>query len=237
MDAERNTILRFLSAHDRDALALEPVALPARARLEEAGRKIPYLYFPLSGVAAILFNGKGDAQAEIAVFGREGCSGCSLILGSDQTPQLTMMLLPGEALRTKFDVLQRALDERPALRRLLNFYVHTMIIQRDETAVSAARGNVHQRLARALLMIADRGDEKTVPLTHDVLSAMLGVRRAGVTNALGWMKARNLIDRGGRGYVHILDRAGLTAVCSDFYGAQEKEFSRLYASAGKEPAA
>lgn len=228
MDIGRNRLLSILSPADLDALALEHVNLRARDRLEEPNRKIFYVYFPLSGAASILFNGKGDAQAEIAIVGREGCTGCSLILGSDQTPQLTMMLLPGEALRSPVDTLQRAVDERKELRRVLNFFVHTMIIQRDETAVSAAKGNVHQRLARALLMAADRGDDHKVPLTHDVLSAMLGVRRAGVTNALGWMETRGLIDRGGRGYVSIIDREGLIAVCSDFYGAQEREFSRMF---------
>lgn len=236
MDFGRNRLLSILSPGDIEALALELVHLRARDRLEEPNRKIPYIYFPLSGAASILFNGKGDAQAEIAIVGREGCTGCSLILGSDQTPQLTMMLLPGDALRSPVDMLQRAVDDRRDLRRLLNFFVHTMVIQRDETAVSAAKGSVHQRLARALLMVADRGDDHRVPLTHDVLSAMLGVRRAGVTNSLGWMEQRGLIDRGGRGYLSILDRDGLIAVCSDFYGAQEREFSRVFPVKSKTPA-
>lgn len=227
----QNKLLALFSSADLAALRMEKVCLGPRARLEEPGRKIPYVYFPTSRMAAIVYNGKGDTQAEIAVFGYDGCSGCSVILGSALTPQLTIVLVPGEAWRAPSATFINALELRPHLRKVLNHYVHTMIIQRDETAVSAARGTVLQRLARCLLMCADRADGSTVRLTHEVIADMLGVRRAGITNAMGWLQKHALVESRGRGATVILDRQKLIDVCIAYYGAQEREFGRLYPDA------
>ncbi len=56
-----------------------------------------------------------------------------------------------------------------------------------------------------------RGDE--IPLTHEFLSLMLGVRRAGVTVALNYLEGRGLISLA-RSRITITDRAGLKAAAS-----------------------
>jgi hypothetical protein len=47
-----------------------------------------------------------------------------------------------------------------------------------------ALARIDQRLARSILMISDRTGLETLPLTHEFLSLVLGVRGAGVTEAL-----------------------------------------------------
>jgi DNA-binding transcriptional regulator YhcF (GntR family) len=68
--------------------------------------------------------------------------------------------------------------------------------------------------------------EPKVSTTHEFLSLMLGVRRAGVTVALQALEERGLIATQ-RGQVTVLDRAGLEGVAGGSYGAAEAEYERL----------
>jgi CRP-like cAMP-binding protein len=64
-----------------------------------------------------------------------------------------------------------------------------------------------------------RGDE--VPLTHEYLSPMLGVRRAGVTVALHYLEQRALISLS-RKQIMITDRKGLKAAANGTYHEPDK---------------
>jgi len=65
-----------------------------------------------------------------------------------------------------------------------------------------------------------------VPLTHEFLSIMLGVRRPGVTGTLDTLERKGLIQAK-RGAVVILNRSRLRKISSGAYGAAEAEFQRL----------
>ena len=79
--------------------------------------------------------------------------------------------------------------------------------QTANTSLSNGTATLEERLARWLLMANDRlrGDE--IPLTHEFLSLMLGVRRSGVTVALNYLESRGLISLARRRIV-ITDRNG-----------------------------
>ena len=62
--------------------------------------------------------------------------------------------------------------------------------QTANTAFSNGTATLEERLARWLLMANDRLDGDEIPLTHEFLSLMLGVRRAGVTVALNYLEHR-----------------------------------------------
>lgn len=91
------------------------------------------------------------------------------------------MQLSGEALRIGVrDLNDRIALDRPMHGQLLRF-VHTAILQRDETAFSASRASMEQRVARWLLMAQDRMRSEDIELTQELMATMLGVRRAGVS--------------------------------------------------------
>lgn len=69
-----------------------------------------------------------------------------------------------------------------------------------------------------------------VPLTHEFLAVMLGVRRAGVTVAIHDLERRGLITRR-RGQLTMCDRAGMEKIAGSFYGAPEAELNRLLGNA------
>lgn len=120
-----------------------------------------------------------------------------------------------------------ALDTSPSLRQVCLRYAHAYFIQCAATTVANTHAHIDHRLARWLLMTHDRLETAEMLLTHEFLSLMLGVRRAGVTTALQEFERRGLISAA-RGTITILDRAGLLAVANRFYGAAEAEFERLF---------
>ncbi|MDP9632415.1 UNVERIFIED_ORG: hypothetical protein J2W85_004500 [Ensifer adhaerens] len=67
------------------------------------------------------------------------------------------------------------------------------------------------------------GDE--LPLTHELLSLMLGVRRPSVTNALHMLEGHRAI-RAERALIKVRDRAVLEATAGDAYGVPENEYRR-----------
>jgi DNA-binding FadR family transcriptional regulator len=94
------------------------------------------------------------------------------------------------------------------------------------TALANGRHTLSQRLARWLLMSQDRLERNEIPLTHEFLSLMLGVRRPGVTEALHMLEGEHII-KAVRGSITILDREKLERVAADSYGVPEAAYARL----------
>ena len=118
------------------------------------------------------------------------------------------------------------MDASETLRRLLLRFVQVLMVQTAHTAMANARANIAQRLARWILMAHDRTLDNTLLLTHEFLALMLGVRRAGVTEALQSLTQRKLIETG-RNCIVVLNRKGIGQVAGSFYGVPEKEYRRL----------
>jgi len=76
---------------------------------------------------------------------------------------------------------------------------------------------VNERLARWILMTADRLSSKHLPLTQEFLSQMLGTRRASVTVAAGILQKAGLISYT-RGSLTVLNRKQLEETACDCYG-------------------
>jgi CRP-like cAMP-binding protein len=118
------------------------------------------------------------------------------------------------------------MDGSNSLRDLLLKFVQVFMVQTAHTAIANARSRIDQRLARWILMAHDRTHDNTLPLTHEFLALMLGVRRAGVTEALQSLKRRKLIDTG-RNKIMVLNRKGVEQMAGSSYGTPEKEYRRL----------
>src|SRR5271168_3377252 len=85
---------------------------------------------------------------------------------------------------------------------------------------------VEQRLARWLAMCHDRLDGNELPLTHEFLGIMIGVRRASVTEAIQILENKEIISAR-RGAIEVLDRAKLEATAAESYGVPEAEYRRI----------
>jgi len=80
----------------------------------------------------------------------------------------------------KADDLREAMQDSPAIRICFLHFAQAFMVQAAHTAVANGRGKLEERLARWLLMAHDRLEGNDLPLTHEFISLMLNVRRAGL---------------------------------------------------------
>jgi CRP-like cAMP-binding protein len=227
-----NRLLASLSAEDFATLQphLEPVPLPVRQVLIEPNTPIAHIYFPEAGMASVT-NNSGDGKIEVGVVGREGMVGLPVVLGIDQTPYEHFMQIAGHGWRMAACDLEQAMAQSSSLHRQLLRFVQASHVQASETAFANASSDIEARLARWLLMCHDRVEGDDIPLTHEFIAMMLGVRRPGVTVALHVLEGMQII-RAKRGIVTVLDREKLEELADEAYGLPEAEYARLM---GTEP--
>jgi CRP-like cAMP-binding protein len=219
----KNRILSRLSAADIALLKpdLEAVELQLRYVLEAANEPIQHSYFIEYGLASIVA-ANNHKRLEVGLIGCEGITGLPIVLGNDRSPHETFMQVAGNGVRIPAQKLREAIAQSRSLELALLDFAHRFLNQTASTALSNGTATLEERLARWLLMANDRlrGDE--VPLTHEFLSLMLGVRRAGVTVALHYLEQRALI-RLARKQIVITDRKGLEAAANGTYHTPEKK--------------
>ena len=224
----RNRLLRALSPEDFGLLEPHLVLVPGpvRAVLIEAHAAIAYLYFPEVGFTSVTI-GTSAGTVEVGMIGREGLVGASpALLGVERTPYQSYVQMPGENLRISVRHIGEAVDRSATLRGLLLRYVQVVVVQTAQTAFVNAIFDIEVRLARWLLMCHDRADGDGMNITHEFLSMMLGVRRAGVTVAIQILEGGGLI-KATRGHIRMVDREGLKSVAEESYGLAEAEYTSL----------
>jgi len=221
-------LLNSLSSEDLELLtpSLKLVKLALRTNLEEPNRPIKAIYFIEEGIASVVAASATRREVEVGLIGGEGMSGLPLLMSNDRSPNHTYMQIEGSAHRISASALEDALAKSSSLHSVLLKYAHSFLVLSTQTAVANGRGRLEERLARWLLMAQDRLRADQLPLTHDFIALMLGVRRAGVTTTLQKLKERRLIDYG-RGVITIRNRSGLETASNGFYGIPEKELRRL----------
>jgi CRP-like cAMP-binding protein len=201
------------------------------------GQRIRHVYFPIGGFVSLVTVLDDDARLEVGIIGNEGMLGVSLVLGMDTSPQQAMVQGAGTALRMSTDAFNRQWQRNPSLREDLTRYVHVLMSQLAQTAGCTHYHLLEARMARWLLMSRDRAHSNEFRLTHEFLSYMLGVRRAGITLAASSLHARGLINYS-RGVVAIVNGKGLEMASCRCYqqgnemyeqalGKQRRMFARV----------
>jgi CRP-like cAMP-binding protein len=218
----QNDILAALTKKDLALLqpSLEHVDLPVRHVLEEPNKPIKQVYFLQNGLASVVANNK-NRRLEVGLVGRDGVTGVAVILGNGRSPNETFIQVEGDGMTISAEALRNAMQESRSLERALLGYAYSFLNQTSGTALSNGTATVEERLARWLLMASDRLGGENVPLTHEFLSLMLGVRRAGVTVALHFLEQRGIITLS-RKQIVILDREGLKKGANGTYHEPEQ---------------
>jgi CRP-like cAMP-binding protein len=227
MIATNNQILKLLSSQDVAMLepVLEHVDLKQDETLLEPLQEIAYVYFFDGGLSSEVAVNADGHRIEVGCVGYEGFSSVPVVLGVGSSPHRSFMQAGASALRIGSADLRRAMATSPTLSSMLLRFSHVFMCQIAATVLSDGRYRIEQRLARWLLMSEDRlGHE--LPLTHDFLALMLGVRRPSVTDALHVLEGEQAITAE-RALIKIRNRSKLESLAGDAYGAPEAEYRRV----------
>lgn len=210
-----NQLLDSLDRKQRDVVEphLQRIRLAKDQVLEEEGTRARFLYFPVD-VAVSVEVGSGMRALQLALLGREGLIGSSLLVGGIPMCRASV-LFEGSAWRMRAEVLDGCLESCPNLHRQLLLGVNDFLRRVSVNAWGNALGTIENRVASWLLTAADCLNRDQIPLTHQMLAGALGVRRPSVTITLHALARKEAI-RTRRGYLRILDRQRLAAVAGDY---------------------
>jgi cAMP-binding proteins - catabolite gene activator and regulatory subunit of cAMP-dependent protein kinases len=205
---------------------LERVPLSLKQVLYDVGELIEYVYFPHQSIVSALSTMADGSMVEVGLVGNDGITGIPAALGDNITATTAMVQVPDSAMRMKASLLKSEFQRGGSLQSLLLRYMQA---QHAFVSQNAACNRLHYlegRLARWLLLVCDRVKSNELPLTHEFMAQMLGVRRAGVTEAANMLQQSGLI-RYTRGKVTILNRQELEAASCECYEIIKGEYARL----------
>jgi CRP-like cAMP-binding protein len=214
----RNRLLNALPSRSLEQIIskLEIVQLTRGDVLADVDGVVSHVYFPDSGVISIMAVYEDGSTIEMATVGREGCADAHAVSGAKTSTARLQVQIPGNAARMSRTSFVRAMESIPTFHGLMRVYVHAFL---DQVLLSGACNGSHslkQRLARWLLTMRDRSDDDTLPITQDILAAMLGVQRPSVTIVVRELEKQGLVNRR-RQQITIADRKGLVKASCECY--------------------
>jgi CRP-like cAMP-binding protein len=227
----RNNLLKALVNKDYQHLCsdLESVQLTLGDVIYKAGEEIHYVYFPETAVVSLLALTEDGSTTEVGIIGREGMVGLNIFLLGESTHDEAMVQVAGSAMRMKASKLREELRLGNSLHILLLRYTRAFLALITQSVICSQKHSVEQRLARWLLIMLDYVETNKLKLTHELISGMLGARRAGVTTAIGSMRDAGYIKTS-RGIIDVVNRKGLEPIACECYEVIRAEFNLLYNS-------
>lgn len=223
-----NRLLAALPDEDYENLLpqLSNVSFDLGEVVYEFGGQLDYVYFPTTAIVSLLYTMENGSSAEMGLTGNDGVVGIALFMGGGTMPNRAIIQSAGAAVKMKAKVLQDEFAKGGKFQHLLLRYTQALITQISQTAVCNRLHSVEQQLCRWLLLSHDRLHTDELIMTQELIAAMLGVRREGVTVAAGRLQDAGAISYV-RGHIQILDREILEKTVCECYRVVKDEFDRL----------
>jgi CRP-like cAMP-binding protein len=232
--AQRYTLNRLLAALPPDDYTrISPLLTfgPLRSRqiLQKRDEPLREIYFPSQSLCSFILTMADGARAEIAVVGAEGVVGVEAVLGlrtaiCDATVQVAG---EGVAHTMDADAFRAELDRQGALHDLVQKYAQAFVGFVTQSVACNGLHSVEARCCRWLLHAHDRLGGSEFPLTHDLLSTMLGVRRPTVTLVMATLAQLGIISTS-RGAIRIVSTDALDARSCGCYRAVKGVFDQVF---------
>jgi CRP-like cAMP-binding protein len=201
-----------LSTLTRDEIALlsplRSIELHVGDYLLHAGDRVEQAVFPESGVISLITDIGGGSAIEIAMIGREGLLGSSVVAGNGRATTDLLVQVSGNGYTVPRSRFLHALAQSSRLSRQMSLVDASLFAQAQQSAACNAAHSAQARICRWLLELHDRSDTEVVPLTQSFLARMVGVQRTTVTLVASKLQSAGII-RCRRGKVRVLDPAKL----------------------------
>jgi CRP-like cAMP-binding protein len=214
-----NRVLRELAELDRGEYTklvkqMEPFALQSGTLLGHPRAVTDYSYFVESGIVSLVASTRNGSSVEVALIGREGVAGIADALGNQPLPYALVVQLPGLAYRVPKAVIREHIFSCSALHELLMDYSQRVMHQLAQSALCNRFHTSEQRLARWLLLTAERADTNRFELTHEFVAQMVGAPRPVVSASASALRDQGMIDYR-RGVLTIRNAARLRRVACE----------------------
>jgi CRP-like cAMP-binding protein len=224
----RNRILDRLPGREltRIKKGLTEIDAAIRDQIYEPNKPFKHVYFPETAIASVVNVLDDGIEIEVATIGYEGMVGLPVFLGTNQSPAKSFWQVAGRAFRLDAAFLEKEKRSGSPLAAGLGLYTQGFFAQIAQSVTCNRLHNLQQRCARWLLMSHDRVEGDDFPLKQEFLARMLGVRRAGISEVAGRLQRKRLIKYS-RGWMRIIDRAGLERLSCECYQTVAREYRRL----------
>lgn len=194
-----NRLLRELAELDRGVFTklmkqMEPFALQSGVLLGHPRTVTEFSYFVEAGIVSLVAATKNGSSVEVALIGREGVAGITDALGNQPLPYGLVVQIPGLAYRVPKAVIREHILSCSSLHELLMDYSQRVMHQLAQSALCNRFHTSEQRLARWLLLTAERADTNRFELTHDFVSQMVGAPRPVVSASASALREKGMID-------------------------------------------
>jgi CRP-like cAMP-binding protein len=163
---------------------------------------------------------KNGSQVEVGMFGYKSVVGVSALMGSKRSLNRVYTQIAGHGYASPVEDARKEFGLGRDFQRLALGYVQAQLVQVIQLAGCNATHAFEQRLARWLLVCADRAQSDTFRMSHEFLSGMLGSTRSTVSITAAQLKYEGLIEYT-RGVIHILDSKGLEEKACECYAVVE----------------
>lgn len=197
------------------------------------GKLLDKACFPEGGIAALLIVMSSGTRLPVGVIGYEGLVGASLLHGATEwRHEVVVRASESSALVMDAARLLQACRQSPTLHNLLLRFTGYFVQQIGRNSVTNLVEPLEKRMARWILLYHDRLEGNAIPITHQEIGNMLGVRRASATEVLHVLEGQRAIHSF-RGLVQVRDRARLEEIAGEAYGDAEEDYRRLIGPFGK----
>ena len=221
-----NRLLDALPAEERAQVAgaLSVVSIRAHQTTHAIGRIMTFVDFPIDAVLSVVATLKNGDTVEVGTVGRESFVESEAALESALSSRTAFCQVQGRVGRMSIASFDERMETSSVFARFMHHNVRAVLFNAQQCAVCNLKHSVLQRCARWLAMTADRVGRPEFTLTHDFLAIMLGVRRAGVSEAANALHERGAISYR-RGVVSILDAGILEDAACECYAACKTSFA------------